>query len=495
VRRRGRPWSVLIVGPDGAGKSTVADLLVFELKQRGVHVTRRHYRPNVLFRRNGQADASVPHAASRRSAASAFMKVAATWMDVAAGEVLLRRSNAHTVISERGWYDQEIDPERYRLPDSVTPIVKLFGRVLPKADVVVVASADAEIAAKRKGELSAQVYGVQADAWTQLASRVARRAYVVPTALGSRCTDRYVRALADALCNRAWQLRRIMPSPRRLELTASGSLLDLYRPMTRRARAAGAVATFLDVFRTGSVTPDPLMAVVAHVAGVCDVQQVTAFAGSGRTRRVVGFGSEGQLTAVAKVSQRGSDPGLLHESKVLRVLDGRVAEGIVVPRVLVFRSLPTHDILVTKPSRATTIPKNDWRRVASVCVALQCHPKGPFVHGDLAPWNLGMDSDRLCLMDFENCSNTSAPLRDLVHYVVSVGGLLSALSVRDAAALLTNLQGPPLSVILSSLPLTPEEVPLTVIRELGSWDPNCDRRRQHYARRLRAEVANIAFGP
>ncbi len=153
-----RPQVLLLAGPDGTGKSSVATRL-----QEEVGVARReHYRP---FPPRESSAAVAPHGEQPRSTVSSILKLAWLWVEQWQAVGRRRRCKAPLVIIERGFWDQAVDPERYRLPVVAVPLVRVLGTLLPRADLAVLLSGPAELVHHRKPELPVREIAEQTDRW------------------------------------------------------------------------------------------------------------------------------------------------------------------------------------------------------------------------------------------------------------------------------------------------------------------------------------------
>lgn len=139
-----RSIKILLVGPDGSGKSTAAAGLASELAADGSPVRREHYRPSFGFRTLAERSSQPrpPHARPPRNMALSLVKLTRDYfytLAASAGSYVPTPRRPIRVI-ERGWYDQAVDPRRYRLSPRIVWTVMALGRTLPKADVVILLS-------------------------------------------------------------------------------------------------------------------------------------------------------------------------------------------------------------------------------------------------------------------------------------------------------------------------------------------------------------------
>jgi hypothetical protein len=80
------------------------------------------------------------------------------------------------VVFERGWWDHAVDPRRYR-QRSGRPFVVL-GRLLPRADLVLVLEADPVTIHARKPQLTTEELARQMVLWRRILPRSQRRMYL-----------------------------------------------------------------------------------------------------------------------------------------------------------------------------------------------------------------------------------------------------------------------------------------------------------------------------
>ncbi len=172
---------VLIVGgPDGAGKTTICARLISEVLD-GDRVLHIRF-PRLLPRRNREKARTrrlgagvAPDASSPRVYPRAYMrgltsvKALYLYADFLLGWAVrvaphVRRGGS--VVFERGWWDHAVDPRRYRLR-SGRPF-QVLGRLIPRADLVLVLEADPEVIRARKPQLSSAELTRQMAVWHRI---------------------------------------------------------------------------------------------------------------------------------------------------------------------------------------------------------------------------------------------------------------------------------------------------------------------------------------
>lgn len=170
---RSRPSTIVFVGPDGAGKSSIADALTRHARAQGVSVHHIHFRPHISSHKDLPRRAttvSSPHDREPRSLLVSLLKISLFFVIYWFAYIsrLQRRAKAGLVIIERGWFDMYVDPRRYRLPYSIRPVVFHLGALLPDSMLVVLMSGDPTHISERKEELSIHETKRQIDLWKQL---------------------------------------------------------------------------------------------------------------------------------------------------------------------------------------------------------------------------------------------------------------------------------------------------------------------------------------
>jgi hypothetical protein len=445
---RGLRGHVLLVGPDGVGKSTIANGLMVEAHRRGVTTHHAHWRPRLVMGQADRGNVTTPHAHPPHGSAKSMVKLFALLCDNLVGAVgPWRHARRHgLLVVERGWYDQVIDPLRYRLAASVAPVALVVGRLVPRADLVVLLSADPAVAAARKRELEPAEVERHLDAWTRLAARAGRRVLMLDTEAmdPEACVAAIVRALEPAPESRARSWYRVPIAPRRLGLrVAPGAsveaALSIYEPSNRWARKAAAGNVSLIRRRLARPSAAPL----AQLDGLCnqlglDPDSIGAFRSTADDRFVIGLAAEAELLAFLKVGPL-TDTGLRREAEVLDRWRGRpVPPGV--PTLRWAGEWEGHFVVATDAVAGRRERDLDVEQVLPVVNQLTTGgvSRLPRVHGDLAPWNVLVTPNGPVLVDWEESRDQPDPMFDLAHFVTQQGAMLHRFAPATAVRLLTE---------------------------------------------------------
>ena len=167
---RPRGLSVVVLGPDGAGKSTVtgalggSDLLpVFDRSVCWGFVPPLHR----LIKSQGST--SQPHGLRARSLIGSLLK-AGYWLVLSFllhPRTHVMKARGGLVLYDRHFVDILVDAKRYRYKGH-SWVLRTIWSVIPKPDLVVLLDAPAEIIQKRKKELSVKETARQLDAYRKL---------------------------------------------------------------------------------------------------------------------------------------------------------------------------------------------------------------------------------------------------------------------------------------------------------------------------------------
>ena len=159
--RIGRVWrldglNVVLLGPDGAGKSSVIDVVGTMLLSAFPRSTCWGFAPSLrrlLRRRAGPTD--QPHALPPRSFATSVIRAAYWFVYYTLGYVNLHLALARStlVLNDRHFVDILVDARRYRYGGPLW-LTRLIWQLIPKPDLIILLDAPPEVLRARKQEIS-----------------------------------------------------------------------------------------------------------------------------------------------------------------------------------------------------------------------------------------------------------------------------------------------------------------------------------------------------
>jgi thymidylate kinase len=148
---------VVILGPDGSGKSTVLAGLRDQWPRSLGTVHTYHYRPYRLAPRKRTSEPVIdPHGQPPRNAfmsAAALMVVVTDWWIGYWTRIVRQRAKSGLVVFDRHLLDVVVDPLRYRYGGPAW-LPRLMCRLAPRPDAIAVLDADPAVIRARKQEVT-----------------------------------------------------------------------------------------------------------------------------------------------------------------------------------------------------------------------------------------------------------------------------------------------------------------------------------------------------
>ena len=464
VDRIGHPagFTVLIVGPDGSGKSSVAARVIESCGGMFKRQVRYHWRPGVLPRpgsivRKDPSDPTAPHARAPFPSAASLAFLGYYWIDFLLGDLIVyRRHRIRTglVVTERGWWDLMVDPARYRLRVPAG-LVRALGRVLRAPDLTVVLDGKPEVLLERKDELSPAEMERQLIAWRSALPGSVRQLRIDATRSLDEITGevrnevvRLLEARAIGWLGSGWATLPGGPArwwlPRGPRAVAVAGL-GVYRPVKTSSRVGWSVVTALTavgglrLFPRGAAPPPGVRRALApHVPAGGSF----ALARANHPGRFVALllDGSGAVSGFAKIAVDASAAATLdREADSIERFAGALPADVSVPRI----TSGTPGVLVFEP--VTSVP---WPRPFELDEPLASalgsffrggeghDPASPLglAHGDMAPWNVLRTQRGWTLVDWEHARSGAEPFHDLCHWVVQTHTLLGNPSEDDVLA-------------------------------------------------------------
>jgi thymidylate kinase len=155
----------VILGPDGAGKSSVIDGLMGTLECGGRTVKMRHLKPRFVAQLRNQPVIIVvdPHGKPPRGALLSLVKIV-VWLIEEWYADLFHERKETVLICDRYYHDLLVDPKRYRFGAPLW-MAQLVGRLMPQPKLWILLSAPAEVLQARKQEVTPEETARQCNAY------------------------------------------------------------------------------------------------------------------------------------------------------------------------------------------------------------------------------------------------------------------------------------------------------------------------------------------
>jgi thymidylate kinase len=180
IKRIGRRWRhptglfVVVLGPDGAGKSTLIDRLEADLSGAFRRTARFHLMPG-LFRKKGDGSpVTNPHGEPPRSFLASLLKLVYYFFDYTLGYWLKVRPalvKSTLVLFDRYYDDLLIDPLRYRYGGPMW-LARWLSRLIPRPDLWLILDVPEDELLRRKQEVPFEELHRQREAYRRLVSEL-----------------------------------------------------------------------------------------------------------------------------------------------------------------------------------------------------------------------------------------------------------------------------------------------------------------------------------
>ncbi len=201
--RRPRGRVLMIVGPDGTGKTTLCDALMGQLSAHApVRVLAKRpgaERPGILPHRKPRGTSSEPHRYPAHAPMLSMAKVLYYVLNFHLGwlvKIAPFVARGGWVIVERGWWDVLVDPLRYRmqLPGWLR---HALAHIMPRPALVLVLEAPVDVITARKAQLPVSELVRQMNAWREILPSNQRRLYLDTSAPMAEVLQSASRAIAE----------------------------------------------------------------------------------------------------------------------------------------------------------------------------------------------------------------------------------------------------------------------------------------------------------
>ena len=181
----------MILGPDGAGKSSVIEGLIETLECGGRSIKMRHLKPRFVAQLRNQPAIIVvdPHGKPPRGVFPSLVKIL-VWLVEEWYAYLFHEKKDSVLICDRYYHDLLVDPRRYRFGAPVWTAA-LVGGLMPRPKLWVLLNAPPDVLQARKQEVTPEETARQCHAYLTFISK--QRKHVVVDA-----SQRLDKVIADA---------------------------------------------------------------------------------------------------------------------------------------------------------------------------------------------------------------------------------------------------------------------------------------------------------
>jgi thymidylate kinase len=156
---------IVILGPDGAGKSSVIGGLMGRLNLVGRVVRMRHLKPRYVAQFRGQPEVIVvdPHGKPPRGALSSLVKIW-VWLFEEWYFNFFQERKETVLVCDRYFHDLLVDPKRFRFGAPLWT-AELVGKLMPRPRLWVLLNAPADVLQSRKQEVQPEETARQCEAY------------------------------------------------------------------------------------------------------------------------------------------------------------------------------------------------------------------------------------------------------------------------------------------------------------------------------------------
>lgn len=419
---------ILIVGPDGSGKSTFAKEIQKRLVNEGINVCHLHFKPWKTLNESQESVAN-PHELKSRGFLIDFLAITWRLLQYWTSWLFGPMSKKNNVIlQERGWLDQIVDPTRYRISTRFSKLIAFMANFLPKPDLIISCVGSSHVISTRKLELSDQETSRQLSIWRELTSNYSR---LEIDTVNNEINDtvEQVMSLLKIYSNSKKEMNRVLFSPKRNDVNYTSGQIEiaweLIHPLTLKRKVAQ-TASLLLAYIGIKGRYVPISIPINKFLFELNIQAdgLAIFRSHGRSRWVCSIDYKLEESIILKI-EFGRGESLKREYEILKLVYGKFSM-ISTPEPILFLS---HEGWTCLAMKKISILKNRQlptpKEVERVLLELRNFHEGVGItHGDFTVWNLLRSSRGLVLLDWEHATDHYQHNFDRLRYEESLRMLM-----------------------------------------------------------------------
>lgn len=195
---------VAVLGPDGAGKSSAISGLHDQIGGAFWGERYFHLRPQFFFPRRPAPPVTDPHAKPPRGPLASSLRLTALLADYCLGYAFQLRQlkpRSYLLVFDRYFFDVLVDPKRFRFGGPLG-LARLYARLVPSPDLVLVLDTDVETMQARKAELAPDELQRQRDAYRRLPIKGSRLSVINTCGTQEEVAYQVAAAIAEFMSQR-----------------------------------------------------------------------------------------------------------------------------------------------------------------------------------------------------------------------------------------------------------------------------------------------------
>jgi thymidylate kinase len=195
---------IVLLGPDGCGKSSVISALEASPPGCFKRVTTYHLRPRCFLKNTDSTPVTQPHAQGPRGAFLSTIKIFYFLLDYTVGwlvNLYSQRTERSLTVFDRYYHDMLVDPRRYRYGGPMW-LARWVGKLIPKPDLWILLDAPPDVLQTRKQEVPFKESARQGEEYLKLVKGMENGVIIDATKSLDEVIGEVNRVIVDSMAKR-----------------------------------------------------------------------------------------------------------------------------------------------------------------------------------------------------------------------------------------------------------------------------------------------------